>query len=135
MRRAWLLLVCCACAARPHALRVDEARLSLPSREAGELSFVLVLPEALGRAESLTWELSLDGARLASGVEPAPDAGARWEVRAPLRFRNLGWREGERELMLWLRGQVLLADGRRVRFRELRRVAVPGQPLLNAPVD
>ncbi len=139
MVRVALCLVLSACAARPlvppHSpATLRDVQVAFNSREAGALSFEVELPPGLPSARALSWELSLDDARLASGVEGVSLAGV-FSVQVPLPVKHLGWREGEREVLVLLRGAVLLADGARVPFREMKRVTLSGQPVLNVPGD
>lgn len=145
MRRALALValgLAAGCASRPGAPRqpavaVTSLQLSFPERDRGELAFSLRLPPGRARLAAVSWELFLDGARLAQGLsgEVTPLDGL-FAVKAPLALRHLAWRDGEATVDVVLQGDVDTGDGaERQRFRERRDVVVQGRPQLNIPRD
>lgn len=143
MRAALVASLLVGCAARPlvadrEPARVVDLSVRFASREKGELSFALQLPpDATLPPKYVSWELLLNGARLATGMDGAVDVkDGRLTVKSPLTSRHLEWREGAAPADLLLRGEVDLGNpDARVRFRELRQVTLEGQPRLNVPAE
>lgn len=139
----WLLLLgLLGCAARPGlpstpSVVVTALELDFPSRDRGELAFSLRLPADSAPAAEVSWELFLDGARFAAGLDGdvLPQSGT-CRVKTVLASKHLAWREGEGWLDVVLQGEVDLGNGgERLPFRDRRELLVHGRPQLNVPRD
>lgn len=134
-------LVALSCAHPPRVpvpvdgtLPVTALAVEFPAPDVGQLSFSLPAPSA--PVERVTWELFLDGARFAVGVEGAlaPTPAGGLEVRVPLAWRHLGWREGAAPLEVALQGTLeTRGPRRRYGFRAKRDALVQGRPMLAEP--
>jgi len=143
VRCVWLLLVLgFGCAARPgtpapKGVVVTAVELDFPERDRGQLAFSLRLPAGLPPAAQVSWELFLDGARFAAGIDgdvPAKDG--LFQVKSALASKHLAWREGDGWLDVVLQGEVDLGlGGERLPFRDRRELLVHGRPQLNIPRD
>ena len=131
------------CASRPGVLSapsvvVTAVALDFPARDRGDLAFSLRLPSGVpNRVTEVSWELFLDGARFAVGIDGhVPPTDGLFHVKSALASRHLAWREGDGWLDVVLEGEVDLGDGgERLRFRDRREVMVHGRPQLNIPRD
>jgi hypothetical protein len=139
---AAVLCLASACATTP----AREARLTatvtalevdFPTRDRGQLRFVLALPPAAPRPLSISWELFLDGVRFAAGLDGAQGlTDGQLVVQTPLVSRHLIWREGEARLDVGLRGEVDVGvPGEKLQFKDRREVAVHGRPMLHIPPE
>lgn len=140
MRALALVLVCAGCAARPGVpatptVLVTELKLDFPEREKGELEFRLRLPAGSEKLSEVAWELFLDGARFAAGIDgDVKHEDGLFHVKSALTSRHLAWKEGEGWLDVVLQGEVDLGDGgERLRFRDRRELLVHGRPQLHVP--
>lgn len=143
MARALLLSLFASlagCAARPlvpaaPGVVVTELKLDFPEREKGELEFSLRLPSDKQTLTEVAWELYLDGARFAAGIDgEVKHEGGLFQVKSALTSRHLGWKEGEGWLDVMLQGEVDLGEGsERLRFRDRRELLVHGRPQLHVP--
>ncbi len=139
----WLVLVAgltVGCASRPGLLAapavvVTSVAVDFPERDRGELEFSIRLPADTPKLSEVSWELFLDGARFAAGIDgDVKQAGGLFHVKSALASRHLAWREGEGWLDVVLQGEVDLGDGgERLRFRDRRELLVHGRPQLNVP--
>ncbi len=133
----------CGCASRPGVpstptVVVTAIELDFPTRDGGDLVFSLRLPHDAPRTVAeVSWELFLDGARFAAGIDgDVPPIDGLFRVKSALAARHLAWREGDGWLDVVLEGEVDLGDGgERLRFRDRREVMVHGRPQLNVPRD
>lgn len=130
----------CGCASRPDLLAaptvvVASVAVDFPRREGGELAFSLRLPAGAPRPSEVSWELFLDGARFAAGIDgDVQELDGLFHVKSALAARHLAWREGEGWLDVVLQGEVDLGDGgERLRFRDRRELLVHGRPQLHVP--
>ena len=116
---------------------VTELKVDFPERDRGELAFVLRLPPSEKKVSEVSWELFLDGARFAAGIDgEVTQTDGLFHVTSALASRHLAWREGEGWLDVVLQGEVDLGDGgERLRFRDRRELLVHGRPQLNIPRD
>lgn len=116
---------------------VTSLELDFPVRDRGELAFSLRLPAGSPNPAQVSWELFLDGARFAAGLDgDVPPVDGLVQVKSALASRHLAWREGEGWLDVVLQGEVDLGDGReRLSFRDRRELLVHGRPQLNIPRD
>jgi hypothetical protein len=135
-----LLVFCAGCAARPGVpatptVVVTRLQLDFPEREKGELEFSLRLPSGPQQVSEVAWELFLDGARFAAGIDgEVRHEDGLFHVKSALTSRHLSWKEGEGFLDVVLQGDVDLGDGReRLRFRDRRELLVHGRPQLHVP--
>ena len=142
MRFAWLLLVLgFGCAARPGvpstaAVVVTAVEVDFPERERGQLVFTLRMPPAAPPIAQVSWELFLDGARFAAGIDgDVPPKDGLYQVKSLLASKHLAWREGDGWLDVVLQGEVDLGKGERLPFRDRRELPVHGRPQLNVPRD
>ncbi len=143
MRWLWpLLLLLLSCAGRPGVpatptVVVTALELDFPERDRGALAFSLRLPDAPPPFSEVSWELFLDGARFAAGIEGGVVAtGGLLQLKTELVSRHLAWREGDGWLDVVLQGEVDLRNGgERLRFRVRRELPVHGRPQLNVPRD
>jgi hypothetical protein len=142
VRSLWLLLLVLAgCAARPGApstsgVVVTAVELDFPERDRGALAFTLRLPPGLPPAAQVSWELFLDGARFAAGIDgDVPPKDGLCQVKSALASKHLVWREGDGWLDVVLQGEVDLGQGERLPFRDRRELLVHGRPQLNIPRD
>ena len=131
------------CAARPTipsattAAEVTAIELDFPARDRGFLSFSLKVPTPTAGAREISWELFLEGARFASGVEGnlAATEGL-FEVKTTLVTRHLAWREGEGWLEVRVEGEVDLGAGlQRLSFQGRRELLMHHRPQLKVPLD
>lgn len=131
--------LCCSCAAPlfrppPPEVTVVTLEVDFPTRERGVLHFALapVHPPPV----QIAWELFVEGAPLASGVEAVSRPEGAIDVQTPLVTRHLSWREGETSLEVRLKGQAVAAPGAPgLRFDVSRRVQVHGRPSPGVQVD
>ena len=137
-----LLALSPGCAARPGVpatptVVVTAIELDFPERDRGELAFSLRLPAGSPPASEVSWELFLDGARFAAGIDgDVKSADGLCHVKSALASRHLAWREGEGYLDVVLQGEVDSGNGgERLRFRDRRELLVHGRPQLNVPRD
>jgi hypothetical protein len=138
----WLVLalLSSACASRPGVpatapVVVTALELDFPERDRGDLAFTLRLPAGEKKLAEVSWELFLDGARFAAGIDgDVKQIDGVFQVKSALASRHLAWREGEGFLDVVLQGEVDLGDGgERLRFRDRRELLVHGRPQLNVP--
>ena len=141
MRAAWLLVLA-GCAARPGvpdtaSVVVTAVEVDFPERDRGDLAFTLRLPPGVSKVSQVSWELFLDGARFAAGIDgDVPPADGLFRVKTALASKHLAWREGDGWLDVVLQGEVDLGQGaERLRFRDRRELMVHGRPQLNVPRD
>lgn len=136
---AWLSLGCASRPGVPPAPTVVVTALALdfPERDRGELAFTIRLPNTALPVIEVSWELFLDGARFAAGIEgEVPSVDGLFQVKSELASRHLAWREGDGWLDVVLQGEVDSGDGgERLRFRDRRELLVHGRPQLNIPRD
>ncbi len=140
--RAWAataLLGLAGCAAirpvDPDALALEAVRCDFPAPDTGVLEFSARLPPTVTLVDRVEWELFVDGSRFATGLEgPRAVEGGVLQVRTPLVWKHLAWREGRAFVELGLRGAVEV-PGRRFTFRDRRELEVSGRPVLEAPLD
>ncbi|MFZ5444905.1 MAG: hypothetical protein ACOZQL_33250 [Myxococcota bacterium] len=111
--------------------------VDFPTRERGQLRFVIAPPATAPRAQSVSWELFLDGVRFAAGVAAVePGANGELVVATPLVCRHLSWREGEAKLDVGLRGEVDVGTpGEKLQFKDRRELTVHGRPMLHIPTE
>lgn len=135
-----LFALLAGCAARPGVpatptVVVTELELDFPQREKGELEFSLRLPSGSEKLSEVAWELFLDGARFAAGIDgEVKQVDGLFQVKSALTSRHLGWKEGEGWLDVVLQGEVDLGNGgERLRFRDRRELLVHGRPQLHVP--
>jgi hypothetical protein len=140
VRLALFTLLAAGCAARPGTpatptVVVTELKLDFPEREKGELEFTLRLPSQQQKLTEVAWELFLDGARFAAGIDgEAKHEDGLFRVKSALTSRHLAWKEGEGWLDVVLQGEVDLGEGgERLRFRDRRELLVHGRPQLHVP--
>jgi hypothetical protein len=110
-------------------------QLALEFSEPGEGTLLLVVPASRTVGASLTWELALDGHTFASGVEARPrvTADGNLEVRTPLAWKHLRWREGARYIDVRVRGEVHYLGLVEVeRFEGRREVTSLGGPVFDS---
>lgn len=139
----WLLVVgLLSCAARPGVpstptVVVTALELDFPNRDRGDLAFSLRLPAGSPPAAEVSWELFLDGARFAAGLDDdVLPADGTCRVKTVLASKHLAFREGEGWLDVVLQGEVDLGNGgERLQFRDRRELLVHGRPQLNVPRD
>lgn len=143
MRAALLVLALSSCAARPivgerEPAKVIDLSVEFASRDKGQLSFTLALPpDVKEKPRFVSWELFLNGARLATGIDGVLDVeDGQCTVKTPLTSRHLEWKQGAAPADVLLRGEIDLGNpDARIRFRELRQVTLEGQPRLNVPTE
>jgi hypothetical protein len=127
---ALLLLGCAGPMRRLQPERVELVQLDLSFPEPGAGVLTLGVPVDVPAPSRLSWSVLLDGRPFASGLEAAPVAhNGVVDVRAPLTWRHLGWKEGARMLRVSVRGEVTWATRPDVlRFEGEREVLVQGAP-------
>lgn len=143
MRAALLALVLSSCASRQLVAEREQAKVvdvvvEFASREKGQLSFTLALPPDVKEVpKHVSWELLLNGARLATGIDGVIEVkDGQFTVKTPLTSRHLEWKQGAASADVLLRGEIDLGNpDARIRFRELRQVTLEGQPRLNVPTE
>ncbi|MGV3623615.1 MAG: hypothetical protein ACO1OB_22540 [Archangium sp.] len=143
MRAALLALVFSSCAVRSlvaerEPAKVIDLQVEFISRDKGQLAFTLALPADVKEPPKfVSWELLLNGARLATGIDGVIDVkDGQCTVKTPLTSRHLEWRQGAAPADVLLRGEIDLGDpDARIRFRELRQVTLEGQPRLNVHTE
>ena len=146
MRAAWVTLLVllggCRTTApvttRAASAALEPSTLQLAFSQPGEGVLLLVLPSRREDVVSLSWELALGGRTFAAGLEAVTErtADGKLQVRAPLTWRHLGWREGPRFLDVWVRGMVRYRTPPEFeRFEGRRELVAPGGPVLDVTRD
>jgi hypothetical protein len=145
VRAAWLMLLAlggCRTTAPVTAgatnAALEPTTLQLEFSQPGEGVLLLVLPSRREDVVSLSWELALGGRTFAVGLEAGTQrtADGQLQVRAPLGWRHLGWREGPRFLDVQVRGVVRYRQVPELeRFEGRREVLATGGPLLDITKD
>ena len=75
---------------------VTAVELDFPERDRGELAFTLRLPAGSSPVAEVSWELFLDGARFAAGIDgDVPPTDGLFHVKSALASKHLAWREGD----------------------------------------
>ncbi len=136
MRAALCVLVLVSCrgpAARLQPTRVEVVQLNLAFPEPGSGLLTLGVPIDAPAPSRVSWALMLDEKPFASGLEANPVVhDGVIDVRAPLTWRHLGWKEGARMLRVAVRGEVTWATRPEpLRFEGEREVLVQGAPGLD----